>query len=216
MRGLFITLEGMDGCGKSTQLEMLARALKSRGIDVIITREPGGTPAGESVRDLLNSEASVGIAPITELFLIASARAQHVAELIKPNVAAGKIVVSDRYTDSTVAFQGYGRGLDLSMIDRINELATGGVRPDLTILFDLDPEIARSRLNTRPTDGWLGAVDEERPEFHACVRQGYLNLADREADRIRVVEASGSPEETHAKVMSLVLPLIQRLENSDL
>jgi dTMP kinase len=209
MRGLFITLEGMDGCGKSTQMEMLAQALESRGLDIIITREPGGTPVGESVRSLLVSDASVGIAATTELFLIVGARAQHVVELIKPNVAAGKMVISDRYTDSTVAFQGYGRGLDLSMIDRVNELATGGLRPDLTILFDLDPEVARSRLNARPMSGWMGAVDEEKLEFHTRVREGYLNLAAREADRIRVVEASGSLEETHAKVMSLVLPLIQ-------
>lgn len=213
MRGLFITLEGMDGCGKSTQMEMLARALKSRGLDIVVTREPGGTPAGESVRSLLHSDASVGIAPITELFLIVSSRAQHVVELIRPSVAAGKIIISDRYTDSTVAFQGYGRGLDLSMIDRVNELATEGLRPDLTILFDLDPEVARSRLNARPTSGWLGAVDEEKLEFHARVRQGYLNLAAREADRIRVVEAGGSLEETHAKVMSLVFPLLQNAES---
>lgn len=216
MRGIFITLEGMDGCGKSTQIEMLAHALESRGLDSVITREPGGTPVGESVRSLLNSDASVGIAAATELFLIAGARAQHVVELIKPSVAAGKIVISDRYTDSTVAFQGHGRGLDLSMIDEINELATGGFRPDLTILFDLDPAVARSRLNARPMSGWMGAVDEEKLDFHTRVREGYLNLATREANRIRVIEASGSLEETHAKVMSLVLPLIRKFEISDL
>ena len=209
MRGLFITLEGLDGCGKSTQIERLARALESGGLDVITTREPGGTPVGERVRGLLDSDTSVGIAATTELFLIAGARAQHVVELIKPGVAAGKIVISDRYTDSTVAFQGYGRGLDLSMIDEINEIATGGVWPDLTILFDLDPEVARSRRNDRSMSGWMGAVDEEKLEFHTRVREGYLSLAAREANRIRVVEASGSLEETHAKVMSLVLPLIK-------
>ena len=129
MRGIFITLEGMDGCGKSTQIEMLAQALESRGLDIVITREPGGTPVGESVRSLLISDASVGIAAATELFLIVGARAQHVVELIKPSVAAGKIVISDRYTDSTVAFQGYGRGLDLSMIDRSTSLLPEGSGP---------------------------------------------------------------------------------------
>jgi dTMP kinase len=208
MRGLFITLEGMDGCGKSTQMEMLARALESRGLDIVVTREPGGTPVGESVRGLLVSDVSVGIAATTELFLIVGARAQHVVEVIKPGVASGKVVISDRYTDSTVAFQGYGRGLDLSLIDEVNELATQGFRPDLTILFDLDPEIARSRLNARPMGGWMGAVDEEELEFHARVRQGYLNLAASQSNRIRVVEASGSPDQTHAEVMSLVLPMI--------
>ncbi|HKS43152.1 MAG TPA: dTMP kinase [Blastocatellia bacterium] len=216
MPGIFITLEGMDGCGKSTQIEMLAQALESRRLEIVITREPGGTPVGESVRSLLVSDASVGISAATELFLIVGARAQHVVELIKPSVAAGKIVISDRYTDSTVAFQGHGRGLDLSMIDEVNELATGGFRPDLTILFDLDPAVARSRLNARPMSGWMGAVDEEKLDFHTRVREGYLNLATREANRIRVVEASGSLEETHAKVMSLVLPLIQKFEISDL
>src|SRR6185369_10504653 len=150
MRGLFITLEGMDGCGKSTQLEMLARALSKRGLDLIITREPGGTAVGEGVRSLLVSDASVGISAATELFLIVGARAEHVREVIKPGVEAGKIVLSDRYTDSTVAFQGYGRGLDLAMIDKMNRFATGGFAPDLTILFDLDPEVARSRLDARP------------------------------------------------------------------
>lgn len=216
MRGIFITLEGMDGCGKSTQMDLLAQALESLGHDTVITREPGGTPVGESVRSLLVSDASVGIAAATELFLIVGARAQHVVELIRPSVAAGRVVISDRYTDSTVAFQGYGRGLDLSMIDRVNQLATEGFRPDLTILFDLDPALAQSRLNARPTSGWMGAVDEEKLDFHTRVREGYLNLATREADRIRVVEASGSPEETHSKVMALVLPLIQKFEISAL
>jgi dTMP kinase len=208
MRGCFITMEGMDGCGKSTQLEMLAHALEARGLDPIITREPGGTPIGEGVRGLLVSDVSVGISPITELFLIVAARAQHVVEVIKPNMKAGKVVISDRYTDSTVAFQGYGRGIDLSMIDKMNQLATGGFKPDLTILFDLDPEVARARMNARPMGGWMGAVDEEKLDFHARVREGYLKLADAHPSRIRVIEASGSPAETHAKVMSLVLPMI--------
>ena len=206
-------MEGMDGCGKSTQLEMLARALEARGLNPIITREPGGTPVGEGVRGLLDSDASVGISAATELFLIVGARAEHVIEVIRPSVEAGNIVISDRYTDSTVAFQGYGRGLDLAMVDKMNQFATGGFEPDLTILFDLDPEIARSRLDARPTGGWFGAVDAERLEFHERVREGYLKLAARHSSRIRIIEASGSPGDTHAKVMSLVLPLIQKAES---
>ena len=206
-------MEGMDGCGKSTQLEMLRRALEARALHLIITREPGGTPVGEGVRSLLDSDASVGISAATELFLIVGARAEHVAEVIKPGVEAGKIVISDRYTDSTVAFQGYGRGLDLEMIDKMNRFATGGLEPGLTILFDLDPEVARSRLNARPTSGWFGAVDAEKLEFHERVRKGYLKLAERYSSRFRVIEASGSPDDTHAQVMLLVLPLIQKAED---
>ncbi|MFP5265487.1 MAG: dTMP kinase [Blastocatellia bacterium] len=209
MPGFFITLEGMDGCGKSTQLEMLAGALRGRGLDFVVTREPGGTPVGESVRELLVSDASLSITPAAELFLIAGARAQHVAELIKPALASGRTVISDRYTDSTVAFQGFGRGLDLSLIDRMNRFATQGVTPDLTVIFDLAPELARTRLSARPVGGLLGALDEEALDFHARVREGYLWLAASEPSRVRVVDSSGTPEETHASVMSLVLSVVK-------
>lgn len=209
MPGLFITLEGMDGCGKSTQMEMLARALEARRLDFVITREPGGTPLGERVRELLVSDASVGISRATELFLIVGARAEHVAEMIKPGLAASRIIISDRYTDSTIAFQGYGRGIDLSFINQLNRFATEGITPDLTIIFDLEPKLARTRLSARPVGGLLGAFDEEALDFYARVREGYLRLAESEPSRIHIVDSSGTPEETHAKVMSLVLPLIK-------
>jgi len=209
MRGLFITLEGIDGCGKSTQGEMLAGKLKQRGFEIVVTREPGGTVIGEGVRKLLVSDASVHIAPTTELLLYVAARAQHVAELIRPAVKAGRMVISDRYTDSTVAFQGYGRGLDLEVIEWLNRFATGGLKPDLTIVFDLDPETARGRLGSRPVGGLLGAFDEQHADFHKRMRAGYLNMAESEPSRIRVVDASGSVDETHAQVMSLVLEKIE-------
>src|SRR5258707_6191538 len=145
MRGLFITLEGIDGSGKSTQRELLAQELRRRGFDIVITREPGGTAIGEGIRHLMVCDATEHIAPTTELLLYVAARAQHVAELIRPSLEAGRTVISDRYTDSTVAFQGYGRGLDLMMIEELNNFATGGLKPDLTIVFDLDPEMARTR-----------------------------------------------------------------------
>lgn len=208
MPGLFITFEGMDGCGKSTQLNMLARALEGRALDFLVTREPGGTPLGEGVRELLVSDVSVSISGAAELFLIVGARAQHVAEVIRPGLARGRIVISDRYTDSTVAFQGYGRGIDLSLISIMNRFATDGITPDLTIIFDLDPALARARLSARPVGGLLGALDEEALDFHARVRDGYLALAASEPSRIRVVDSSGTPEETHAAVMSLVMDLI--------
>jgi dTMP kinase len=203
--GLFITMEGLDGCGKSTQLERLAAALRERGLDVLVTREPGGTPLGEGVRGLLTSDVSDGIVPVAELLLIVGARAQHVAQCIRPALAAGQIIISDRYTDSSVAFQGYGRGLDLGLIEQVNRAATGGLRPDLTILLDLEPEAAQARMSPRPVGGLLGALDVEKLDFHARVRRGYLELAATQADRVRVVQASGTADETHAGVMQVVL-----------
>jgi dTMP kinase len=209
MPGFFITFEGMDGCGKSTQLEMFARALKDRELDFIVTREPGGTALGEGVRKLLVSDVSLGISPAAELLLIVGARAEHVAEVIRPGLAKGQIVISDRYTDSSVAFQGYGRGIDLSLVNQMNRFATGGLTPDLTIIFDLEPELARARLSARPVGGLLGALDEEALDFHARVREGYQMLAASEPSRIRVIDSSGTPEKTHAAVMSLVTEVIR-------
>ena len=203
-------MEGLDGCGKSTQLERLAAALRRQGLDVLVTREPGGTPLGEGVRDLLTSDVSRTIVPVAELLLIVGARAQHVAEAIRPALAAGKVVISDRYTDSTVAFQGYGRGLDLGLIEHLNAAATAGLRPDLTILLDIAPEQAQARMSQRPVGGLLGALDVEKVEFHARVRRGYLDLAAAEADRIRVVAAIGTADETHTGVMQVALPLIEK------
>lgn len=209
MRGFFITLEGIDGSGKSTQRNLLARELRARGLEIIVTREPGGTAIGEGVREILVSDASVHIAPTAELLLYVAARAQHVAELIRPALDAGRIVISDRYTDSTVAFQGYGRGLKLETIGELNKVATGGLAPDLTIVFDLDPAVARARQGSRPVGGLLGAFDEQHAEFHSRMRQGYLTIAQMEPSRVRVVDASGAAEETHRKVMELVLSKIR-------
>lgn len=213
MRGLFITLEGIDGSGKSTQRELLARELRQRGLDVVVTREPGGTAIGEGVRALLVSDASVHIAPTSELLLYVAGRAQHVAELIKPALDAGRIVISDRYTDSTVAFQGYGRGLDLETIAELNRIATGGLVPDLTIVFDVDPALARARKGSQPVGGLLGAFDEQHAEFHARMRQGYLKMSKAEPTRVRVVDASGAAEETHSRVMELVLPMLENRQD---
>jgi dTMP kinase len=209
MSGLFITFEGIDGCGKSTQRDLLAEELKRRGLDVLVTREPGGTAIGEGIRQILVSDASVHIAPSTELLLYVAARAQHVAELIRPALEAGRIVVSDRYTDSTVAFQGYGRGLDLKMIATLNRFATADLDPDLTIVFDVDPATARGRLSTRPIGGLLGAFDEQHSDFHERMRQGYLKMARNEPSRIRVVDASGAVEETQSKLLALILPMLK-------
>ena len=184
---------------------------------MVVTREPGGTVIGEDIRQVLVSDASVHIAPTTELLLYGAARAQHVAELISPSLEAGRVVISDRYTDSTVAFQGYGRGLDLDVVERVNRFATGGLVPDLTIVFDLDPAMARMRLGSRPVGGLLGAFDDQHADFHERMRSGYLRMAMEDPARIRVVDASGSAEETHSSVMALVLPKLEeaRSRNSE-
>jgi len=211
MPGLFITLEGIDGSGKSTQRDLLADELRRRGFEVVVTREPGGTAIGEGIRELMVSDATTHIAPTTELLLYVAARAQHVAERIRPALESGSIVISDRYTDSTVAFQGYGRGLDLKMIDEFNAFATGGLKPDLTIVFDVDPSLARARQGKRPIGGLLGAFDVQHSEFHARMRKGYLEMARQEPSRIRVVDASGEVADTHSSVMEIAEPLLQSI-----
>jgi dTMP kinase len=211
MRGSFITLEGIDGSGKSTQHLLLVEALKARGIDPLATREPGGTRLGEAIRSQL-SAYSTALAPATELLLIVAARAQHVEEVIRPALASGRTVVSDRYTDSSVAFQGYGRGIDLAIIDEMNNFATEGLTPDLTILFDLETSVARRRLDARgrddrsgPSDSDLSYFDREEAAFHDRVREGYLKLAAKDPARFRVVDASGSIEQAHDQVMDILL-----------
>ncbi len=219
MPGLFITLEGIDGCGKSTQLEMLSDALGLRGADFIITRQPGGTLIGERVRDILLANASAGLAPLAELMLYAADRAQHVSELVRPAMESGRIVISDRYTDSTTAFQGYGRGLDLEVINELNRLATGGLSPDLTILFDIDTEAASARLKARQTvvesERGMTRFEDEAREFHHRVREGYLKLARAQPERIRIIDASASARETHEKTMAIVAPMIESVMSDE-
>ena len=216
MQGVFITLEGIDGCGKSTQFKMLADALSKRGLEVVVTREPGGTVLGERMRAVLLSNESRNLAAAAELFLMAADRAQDVAEVIRPALDAGRVVISDRYADSTVAFQGYGRGLDLSIIDDVNRLATGGLTPDITILFDLDPRQAQARLDARITgetrfgfEPGMTRFDEEKLDFHLRVRDGYLKLASTEPERFRVLDAAQPIDRTHRQVLALVLELVE-------
>jgi dTMP kinase len=200
--GLLITFEGIDGSGKTTQATLLHRELSSKGLALVQTREPGGTRLGEELRRMLLSSMAAPF-QAAELFLYLADRAQHVAEVIRPAVDSGLIVISDRYVDSTAAFQGYGRGLPLGLIEEMNKLATGGLLPDLTILLDLDVELARERLRSRDAAGTT-RFERESHEFHLRVRAGYLELARQNPERMRVVDASGSAEETHAKVMALV------------
>ncbi|MDY6912074.1 MAG: dTMP kinase, partial [Chloroflexota bacterium] len=182
--GLFVLFEGVEGCGKSTQARALKRRLSDLGFPVVAVKEPGDTDVGRVVRKLLKHRLEIKLNPLTELFLFAVARSQLVAEVIRPALEAGHIVVCDRYTESTLAYQGYGRGLDLESIATTNRIATGGVRPDLIVLPDLDVETGLVRKGSKTTDD---RFEREEISFHQRVRQGYLEIAATEPERWLVV-----------------------------
>jgi len=192
MAGLFITFEGGEGSGKTTQLKALLTRLRSLDRDVLETREPGGTAIGNQVRGLLLDGENARMAALAELFLYEASRAQLVQEVIRPALAAGRIVLCDRFTDSTVAYQGYGRGLDRDLIGRLNHLAANGLQPDLTLLLDLDPAVGLARVSKRLTDSRLrrDRLEDERLEFHQRVQAGYRALAAEEPDRLMVLDAA--------------------------
>ncbi|MDQ3323344.1 MAG: dTMP kinase [Acidobacteriota bacterium] len=204
MPGKFITFEGIDGSGKTTQLQMLASRLQIEGFDVLTTMEPGGTPLGRRLRAaFLETEETV--APLAELLLFAADRAQHVDFLVKPAIAEGKIIISDRYADATFAYQGAGRGFSEATVNQVIALATGNLKPDLTLFFDLPIEDALERTTNRSTDGaQKNRMDKETAEFYKRVRRAYLTIAEREPARFRVINAIGSTEEVHARVAEIV------------
>jgi dTMP kinase len=211
MTGLFITFEGGEGCGKSTQIAALKARLEALGKTVVQTREPGGTALGESVRNLLQyDDAGQGMSPEAELLLFAASRAQHVRELIAPAIAEGQIVLCDRFLDSTTVYQGVARAIDSKKVDTINQFAIGDTNPDLTILIDLPPEIGLARVHAR-SDGQLDRMEKEAIEFFQAVRQGYLDLAKSEPKRFLVLDGSQSAEELETqiwqKVEATFLPL---------
>ncbi|MEI8129389.1 MAG: dTMP kinase [bacterium] len=193
-KGLFITFEGIDGCGKSTQLNLLSEYLKSEGLEVVITREPGAKGLGEKLREiLLNYEGEVS--SNCEAFLFLADRAQHIDTLVKPAIEAGKVVLCDRHTDSTIAYQGYGRGVDLEQIKMLNRIATSGLEPDLTFVFDLDVEISQMRVG-KNKDRMESAGDD----FHNRVRNGYLEITKQEPERVKVINSDDSIENIFEKV----------------
>ncbi|MFN0140440.1 MAG: dTMP kinase [Pyrinomonadaceae bacterium] len=209
MSGKFITFEGIDGSGKSTQLRMLAGDLRSRGIDVITTQEPGGTPLGRRLREaFLETEETV--APMAELLAFAADRAQHVEFLIKPAIAEGRVVISDRYADATFAYQGAGRGFAEKEVNQVIELATGGLKPHLTLFFDITVEEAIRRMSVRDENHTKkNRMDEETADFYQRVRECYLGIAKREPGRFRVIDAARPIEDIHAEVNNIVTELIK-------
>jgi dTMP kinase len=207
--GTFITFEGIDGSGKSTQLRLIANFLKDSGCDVVLTREPGGTPVGNRLRAAL-LDAHEEVDPLTELLVFAADRAQHVRRVLRPALAAGQVVFSDRYADATAAYQGAGRGFSPELISEIIQLATEGLKPDLTLLFDLSVDDSTTRTRRRTNGTHRGdRLDSENAEFHNRVREAYLRLAVAEPERIKVISTNQPLELTHQNVKDVVVPFLR-------
>lgn len=204
--GFFISFEGCEGAGKSTQCERLVQTLRERGYSVYSTREPGGTPLGEELRTLVKHlEGEAAACPVSEMLIMGASRAQLVRRRIRPVLDQGGVVVCDRFADSTTAYQGYARGLDLDFIERLHDQCVSGRWPDLTLYLDLDVELGfeRSRSRTAPRAA-TDRFEKESIEFHTCVRNGFLALAQRHPDRIKTVDAAQAPDVVHREIMEWV------------
>ena len=210
MRGTFITFEGIDGSGKSTQLRLLGNFLRANGCDALLTREPGGTALGVRLRAAL-LDAMEEVDPLTELLVFAADRAQHVRRVLRPALNAGKVVISDRYADATVAYQGAGRGFSPELISQIVQLATDGLKPDLTLLFDVSIAESTSRTARRTTARSSGGdrLDIEKDDFHARVRDAYLQIAHAEPERVKLIDTSGPVEHTQQRLKEIIIPFLQ-------
>lgn len=207
-KGRLISFEGLDGAGKSTQMSMLARWLESHHVPFIYTREPGGTPLGIEIRHILLNRPELAIVPLAEAFLFQADRAQHFATLVIPALNEGKLVLTDRCFDASIAYQGYARGVDISLIEHLSLLATQGYKPDLTILLDLDPSQVYRRTDAKQD---LTGMREERTRFdtevemfHRRVREGFRALARAHPERIKVIDASRTPDAIHQEIIGLV------------
>jgi dTMP kinase len=200
-KGWFITFEGGEGTGKSTQLALLDEWLRTLGHRTVLTREPGGTPLAEAVRALL-LDPDLEPDGLSEIFLLEASRRDHVERVIRPALEAGAVVLCDRFTDSSLVYQGVVRGLGWDEVAALNRLATGGLEPDLTLVFDMDPEKALARAHSRNAEGATreSRLDDEPAAFHRQVREGFLELARREPDRVRVIDAAGRPEKVFARI----------------
>lgn len=206
-RGIFISFEGIEGCGKTTQAKLLKSHLEEKGFSVFLTREPGGSEISEQIRCILSDAKNKTLTSRAELFLFLAARAQHVEEVIKPTLKEGKVVISDRFFDATLAYQGYGRGINLKLINQLNRAATEGLKPEFTILLDLPPEVGLMRAKSRNLDD--DRFESEKIEFHRRVREGYLALAEQFPKRIKVVKANRRIEQVFESVKELVETLLK-------
>jgi len=205
--GTFITFEGIDGSGKSTQLRLVSNYLKEQGADLLVTREPGGTTIGLRLRAAL-LDANEEVDPLTELLVFAADRAQHVRRVLRPALENGQIVISDRYADATVAYQGAGRGFNPELVSEIVRLATEGLKPELTLLFDVTVAESTTRT-TRRSNARRDRLDIERSDFHQRVRDAYLEIAAAEPERVKVIDSSGPVEITQERVRSILISFLQ-------
>ncbi len=208
---MFITFEGMEGCGKSTQVARLGKTLESKGVRVILTFEPGATPAGETIRRILLDRGNSDLVPMAELCLYEADRAQHVTRVVRPALERGDWVVCDRFFDATVVYQGMARGQDPALIRNLNRAATGGLMPDLTFLLDCPVEEGLRRAFDRDrsrSDAGQDRFEREALAFHTAVREGYLEIARTEPDRFAVIDAGRDPDEIEADVLRFVEPLL--------
>jgi len=212
MKGLFITVEGPDGAGKTTQLKLLAQELEMAGIEVVLTREPGGTEIGDHIRSLILDPAFAKMADMTEILLYAASRAQHVNELILPALDEGKIVLCDRFVDASVAYQGYGLGFPVETIEQVNAHATGGLVPDRTYLFDLTVEDAKKRMHAR---GALDRIEQRDDTFRQRVYDGFMAIAAEEPARVRRIDANREVEEIAEELRIDLLAFMKKRRDDD-
>ncbi|NLA75110.1 MAG: dTMP kinase [Deltaproteobacteria bacterium] len=208
---MFITFEGIEGCGKTTQVDLLVKHLSQRHIGFIRTFEPGGTNIGKNIRQILLDSKNTHLVPLAELILYAADRAQHVSEKLIPGLDSGKWVICDRFFDATLAYQGYGRGMDMNLIRLLNSKAACGLCPDLTILLDCPEDVGLTRALARNSEQGLeaqGRFEKEKLEFHRKVRSGYLALADQHKERFRVIDATRSVDMISKDILDLINPFI--------
>lgn len=209
--GVFVTFEGIEGCGKTTQISRLAETLRQKNFEIVVTREPGGCQISDRIRAILLDSNHDAMVPETELLLYTAARAQHIAQVIRPALEQGKIVLCDRFCDATLAYQGFGRHLDLEVINQLNQYACQGVSPDITLLLDLPVEDGLGRARSR--NAQCVTLDEDRfeqesLEFHQRIRDAYLQFSQQQSDRIKVIDATGGLDDVHQRIISTIIPLI--------
>ena len=211
---MFITLEGIEGSGKTTQIGRLAEFLEERGVECVMTRQPGGTLIGENIRAILLDPASTALEPMTELLLYLADRCQHIYELIRPCLDAGKAVVCDRYFDATVVYQGFARGLNIELIQKLHQILFDDLKPDMTLLLDLAPEVGLKRawqqLNNGQRSGHESRFEAETLAFHEKVRAGYLELARLEPERFQIINAAQSQDQVFTAISKIVASFLER------
>ncbi|HGE72733.1 TPA: dTMP kinase [Candidatus Poribacteria bacterium] len=210
-RGVFISLEGIEGCGKSTQAKILSDYMSELGYCVVQTREPGGTPVAEKIREVLLDPKNQDLTSRTELLLYLASRSQHVEQLIMPALKKGKIVICERFSDSTRAYQGYARGLDMDMIETLIRIATGNLEPDLTIILDM--EVKEGLLRAERFKNYKDRLESENLDFHNKVRRGYLEIAKNNPNRIKVISAKGSIDDIHLRIRQYIDELLSNYKD---